>query len=152
MLLASNRIDGFVEVFGDIEFVKHDVGLGYHFLGRLDEGLPHVHGDGFFDSFSLGVWKGFPDSHFTFLGSPGNDFQDTTLLQIRQNRNVVPTLEKTLFIDSDVLHFLERTPNQPAFHRSPHNHLGRIPVQSQQVRCLLQRMASPNDFDGERLE
>ena len=91
-----------------VEFVEYDLGVRCMVVGRLPEGLPHVH-DGKLDAFG-GIWPDFLEEevHVLFLAAFSAHPDRAALVEIGHNDCIGVTLAYGNFVDPDGTEVLGR--------------------------------------------
>lgn len=106
-------VHGPVDVLGDMELVKDDLGRGVLQMrqGRLEVGLPDVHGDGL-DALPLGGGEGLPEAVQALPLPVIGDVQDPARVQIRDHREVAMALGDGLLVHPEVGDHLPGPPGE----------------------------------------
>src|SRR5271166_2937254 len=134
VLAAAHQIDGFRQMFGDVELVKDDltVCFGKILAGGVDVRVPHIHGHSA-NRRSLLLRQALPEPIQTFLGSVLRHKQHPAPIQIVDQGEVVVPFGKRLLIDSQTLDGLGLAANQAASHGPLLNRMHLVPTQPELI-------------------
>ena len=134
MLAAPAPVDGIVQVFDDVELVKHDLAVGLRQVrsGGVHVRFPHVRGHGG-DPVALGRRQGRPEPVQARLLAIASHVQHAALLEIRHDRQIPVPLGDGLFIDPQPRHHLMAPPGQAALDRARLDPAALVPADARQA-------------------
>ena len=134
-----------------MKLVIDDHRLGRRLPGRAGEGIRHVDGHRR-DLLPLVFRQGLPKPQGTRRVSALDDIEHPATGQICHQRNVVLAPAKALLVQSDLVHPVGLTPQQPPLDRPMHDLLDRMPVYPQKLGRLGQRPAGLDHVHRKGLE
>ena len=146
VLLLSNRVHRFTEVFGNMKLVVHDVSLGQALFGRTHVRWPHVHGHRF-DRRTLRRRERFQQTNGGLKFSLRHQVQYPRAVDVGQDAGVgVPSLGAFL-IKAKVPNLIFGAPQHASLHSADHDGIDRAPRQSCEMAYGLCGGAGFKQFD-----
>src|SRR6516162_1448633 len=167
VLGSPHSIDRFIEMFGDMKLVMHDLGLGRCLGSGAQVRLPHVDSDRF-NLATLLATEPCPE-FLAGLSSPVRyNVQNPALFQIAHQADIILPAAKAFLINAHQTHPLCLATLQASLDGSLHDLMSTVPIQPQKPCATQDRLryfqypngkgfkhqrkatvlASPGHFDG----